>query len=93
MANDLEESFGPTVFDIICPSETICAYFSQGNTRQFGQNAGKQCVVMSLTVIIHTEVKTYYNMGFIILKYTILSVRNIRYTCIYNSIKNDFLLY
>ena len=37
--------------------ETICADFSQGNTRQFGQNAGKQCVVMSLTVIIHTQVK------------------------------------
>ena len=93
MANDVEENFGPTVFDIIYPCETICAYFSRGNTRQFGQNAGKQCVVMSLTVIIHTQVKTYYNMGFIILKYTILSVRNIRYTCIYNSIKNDFLLY
>ena len=70
--------------------ETIWADFSQDNTRQFGKNAGKQCVVMSLTVIIHTQVKTYYNMGFIILKYTILSLRNIRYTCIYNSIKIFF---
>ena len=92
MANDLEESFGPTVFDIICPSETICAYFSQGNTRQFGQNAGKQCIVMSLTVIIHTQVKdiTTWDLSFL---NTILSVGNIRYTCIYNFINNDFLLY
>ena len=65
MANDVEENPGPTVFDIIYPSETICADFSQVNTRQFGQNAGKQfgqnagkqCVAMSLTAIIHTQVK------------------------------------
>ena len=55
MANDVEENPGPTVFDIIYPSETICADFSQGDTRQFGQNAGKQCVAMSLTARIHTQ--------------------------------------
>ena len=57
MANDVEENPGPTVLDIIYPSETNCADVSQGNTRQFGQNAGKQCVAMSLTAIIHTQVK------------------------------------
>ena len=56
-ANDVKENPGRTVFDIIYPSETICAHFSQGNTRQFGQNAGKQCIAMSLTAIIHTQVK------------------------------------
>ena len=45
MANDVEENPGPTVFDIIYPSETICADFS------------KQCVAMSLTAIIYTRVK------------------------------------
>ena len=42
---------------IIYPSETICADFSQGNTRQLAQNAGKQCVAMSLTAIVRTQVK------------------------------------
>ena len=30
MANDVVENPEPTVFDMICPSETICANFSQG---------------------------------------------------------------
>ena len=91
MANDVEENSGPTVFDIIYPSETICADFSQGNIRQFGQNAGKQCVAMSLTAIIHTQVKdiTTWDSSFL---NTILSVGNNPYTCINNSIKKDFLL-
>ena len=91
MANDVEENPEPTVFDVTYPSETICAYFSRGNTRQFGQNAGKQCVVMSLTAIIHTQVKdiTTWDSSFL---NTILSVGNNLYTCICNSIKNDFLL-
>ena len=85
MANDVEENPGPTVFDIIYPSETICA----GNTRQFGQNAGKQCVAMSLTAIIHTQVKdiTTWDSSFL---NTILSVGNNLYTCINNYIKNFF---
>ena len=57
MENDVEENRGPTVFDIIYPIETICADFSQGNTKQFGQNAGKQCIAVPLTAILHTEVK------------------------------------
>ena len=51
MANVVEDNPEPTLFDIIYPSETICAVFSQG----------------------------------------ILSVVNNLYTCICNSIKNDFL--
>ena len=38
----------PTIYEIIDPRETICADFSQGDIR-FGQNAGKQCVAMSVT--------------------------------------------
>ena len=30
MANDVVENPEPTVFDMICPSETICADFCQG---------------------------------------------------------------
>ena len=54
MANDVEKNPGPTLFDIIDPNKTICADFNQGNVRQFGETAGKQCVAMSLTAIIHT---------------------------------------
>ena len=42
-----EENPEPTVYDIVDPSKTICANFSQGNSRRFRQNAGKQCVTMS----------------------------------------------
>ena len=45
-ANDIEESPGPTVYDIVDPNKTISADFSQGNIRKFKENAGKQCVAM-----------------------------------------------
>ena len=45
MANNVKENTGPT----------ICADFSHGNTKIFRQNAGKQCVAMSLTSIIYNE--------------------------------------
>ena len=49
LSNDVEENPGPTIFyEIIDPRETLCADFSQGDIR-FGQNAGKQCVAMSVT--------------------------------------------
>ena len=50
-ANDVEENPGPTIFDVINPARTICADYSQGNEVLFGENAGKQCVAMSLTVL------------------------------------------
>ena len=53
MANDVEENPGPTVYDVVDPNKTICAEFSQGNVKKFRQNAGKQCVAMSLTAIIY----------------------------------------
>ena len=54
MANDSKENPGPTIYVVVDPSKTICADFShQGNTNKFRQNAGKQCVAMSLTAIIY----------------------------------------
>lgn len=50
MANDVEENPGPT-------TKTICANFSQGDTNQFRQNAGKQCLAMSSTAIAHNFIK------------------------------------
>jgi hypothetical protein len=46
MANDVEENPGPTIYDVVDPTKTICADFSQGNAKKFRQNAGKQCLAM-----------------------------------------------
>ena len=61
--------FSQESYNVVDPSKTICADFSQGNTKKFRQNAGKQCVVMYLTAIIYNEI-TNINacMGFIILE-------------------------
>ena len=51
-ANDVEENPGPTIFEVIDPTKTVCADYSQGNEALFRENAGKQCVAMSPTAII-----------------------------------------
>ena len=51
MANDVEENPGPTIY-VVDPSKTICADFGQGNTKNFNQNAGKQCVVMKKQILM-----------------------------------------
>ena len=91
MANDVEENPGPTLYDIVDPSKTICADFSQSNARKFRHNAGKQCVAMSLTAIVQTQVKdiTTWDSSFL---NEILSVGNNLYTYIHNSVNHDYLL-
>ena len=91
MANDVEENPGPTLYDIVHPSKTICADFSQSNARKFGQNAGKQCVAMSLTAIVQTQLKniTTWDSSFL---NEILCVGNNLYIYIHNSINKDYLL-
>ena len=75
---------------LLIQPKQICADFSQSNGRQFGRNAGKQCVAMSLTAIVHTQVKhiTTWDTSFL---NTILSVGNNLYICIANSIKLNYL--
>ena len=69
MANDVEENPGPTLYDIVDPSKTICADFSQSNARELGKNAGKHCFAMSLTAIVQTQIKDICNdMGLVIFK-------------------------
>ena len=48
-------------------TQVKCADFSQGNTKKFRHNAGKQCVAMSLTAIICNEITIFY---IYILKYS-----------------------
>ena len=56
-ANDVVENPGPTIFDVIGPTRTMCADYSQGNEALFRENAGKQCVAMSLTAIIYHHIE------------------------------------
>ena len=60
-ANDVEENPGPTIFDITDPMRTVSADYSQGNEALFGENAGKQCVAMSLTAIIYHQIEQVSN--------------------------------
>ena len=78
MANDVEENPGPTLYDIVDPCKTVCADFSQSNARTFGRNACKQCVAMSLTAIVQTQVKnmTTWDSSFL---NKILCIRNYLY--------------
>ena len=91
LANDVEENPGPTVYDVVDPNKTISADFSQGNGRKFGQNAGKQCVAMSLTAIVHSHITNINSWDFSFLNF-ILHAGNNLYTCISSSINKNFLL-
>ena len=73
MANDVEENPGPTFYDIVDQSKTICADFSQSHSRKFGHIAGKQCVAMILTAIVQTQVKDmYHDLGLFFFKQSIM---------------------
>ena len=63
MGDDVEENPGPTLCGIIDPSQTICADYSQGDRHHFKQNAGKQCVAMSVTAIVHTQLEQLEILG------------------------------
>jgi hypothetical protein len=53
LSGDIEKNPGhPQVID---PSKTIHAPYSQGNVALFGLNAGHQCVAMSLCALIYNH--------------------------------------
>ena len=56
LSTDIEKNPGP-----IDGSKTICAPYSQGNVNVFGDNAGKQCVAMSLCALIYNTSKPITN--------------------------------
>ena len=91
LANDVEENPEPTVYDVVDPSKTMSADFSKGNARIFGQNAGKQCVAMFLTSIVHSHLTNVNAWDFSFLNF-MLRAGNSLYTCISSSINKDFLL-
>jgi hypothetical protein len=91
MANDVEENPGPTIYDVVDPTKTICADFSQGNTKKFRQNAGKQCLAMSLTAIIYNHITNANEWDSTVLN-DILCAGNNLYSFISNSVKKSYLL-
>ena len=91
-ANDVEENPGPTIFDFIDATRTICADYSQGNEALFGETAGKQCVAMSLTAIIYHHIENI-NLWTSSTLNSILTIGNNLYISIRCSVQaNDYLL-
>ena len=91
LANDIEENPGPTVYDIVDPNKTISADFSQGNIRKFKENAGKQCVAMCFSAVLHSHLKNIDEWDSTFLN-EILYTGNILYSHVSNSVKKRFLL-
>ena len=91
-SHDVEENPGPNLFDIIDPTTTVSADFSQGNEELFGVNAGKQCVAMSLTSILYHQIQDISLWTNLTLN-TILVIGNNIYSSIRCSVRtNDYLL-
>ena len=67
-------------------SSIQCADVSQGNQARFGDNAGKQCVAMSLTAIVFKNIKGIFNWDSFVLN-NILLYGNSLYSCIRASVK------
>ena len=51
---DIEKNPGPSVH--VDATETIHAPYCQGNVAVFGENAGQQCVAMSLCALIYSKI-------------------------------------
>ena len=49
----MEKNPGPPTY--VDPNKTIVTPYSQGNELVFGQNAGQQCVAMSLCSLIYND--------------------------------------
>ena len=81
-----------TLYQIIHVFETLRADFSQGDQSNFGDNAGKQCVAMSLTAIIFRYIKPHIDTWDSPDLNNILCLGNCLYDCIKCSVKKDLLL-
>ena len=69
--------------------KTICADYSQGNEALFGENAGKQCVAMSLTAIIYHHIEDI-NLWTSSILNNILTIENNLYTSIRCSVQTNY---
>ena len=60
LCNDIETNPGLLIHSID-PTQTIKAPYSQGDIMYFGENAGKQCVAMSLSALIYNKIKEIHS--------------------------------
>ena len=56
LCNDIETNPGSPIHSID-PTQAIKAPYGQGDIMYFGENAGKQCVAMSLSALIYNKIK------------------------------------
>ena len=54
LSTDIEKNPGPSVY--VDATKTIHAPYCQGNVTVFGENAGQQCVAMSLCALIYSKI-------------------------------------
>ena len=55
LSTDIEENPGPSVY--VDATSMIHAPYCQGNVVVFGENAGQQCVAMSLCALIYSKIR------------------------------------
>ena len=55
LSTDIEKNPGPSVY--VDATKTIHAPYCQGNVVVFGENAGQQCVAMSLYALIYSKIR------------------------------------
>ena len=55
LSTDIEKNPGPSVE--VDATKTIHASYCQGNVVVFGENAGQQCVAMSLCALIYSKIR------------------------------------
>ena len=55
MVTDIEKNPGPSVY--VDATKTFHAPYCQGNVAIFEENAGQQCVAMSLCALIHSKIR------------------------------------
>ena len=59
LCNDIEKNPGPSNSLVnVDAAKTISAPYCQGNVAMFGENAGQQCIAMSLCALICSKVRT-----------------------------------
>ena len=55
ISTDIEMNPGPSVY--VDATKTIHAPYCRGNVVVFGENAGQQCVAMSLCALIYSKIR------------------------------------
>ena len=61
LCTDIEKKLGPSVY--VDAAKTILAPYCQGNVTVFWENAGQQCVAMSLGALIYSKITKITSVG------------------------------